>query len=106
MSNFCLTSFIFFIKSFSIFYESACYYGILFCSILERKDTETEDAAVLLANSSPQKKLDVPLQPSGSPAEISERPAPHEVSEEEMNLVRTCLQRWRNEIEQDVQGWP
>ncbi|EOA93724.1 Ubiquitin carboxyl-terminal hydrolase 28, partial [Anas platyrhynchos] len=72
-------------------------------SILERKDTETEDAAVLLANSSPQKKLDVPLQPSGSPAEISERPAPHEVSEEEMNLVRTCLQRWRNEIEQDVQ---
>ncbi|XP_071883755.1 ubiquitin carboxyl-terminal hydrolase 28 isoform X4 [Anas platyrhynchos] len=72
-------------------------------SILERKDTETEDAAVLLANSSPQKKLDVPLQPSGSPAEISERPAPHVVSEEEMNLVRTCLQRWRNEIEQDVQ---
>uniref|UniRef100_A0A8B9TP78 Ubiquitin carboxyl-terminal hydrolase n=1 Tax=Anas platyrhynchos TaxID=8839 RepID=A0A8B9TP78_ANAPL len=60
-------------------------------------------SSVLLANSSPQKKLDVPLQPSGSPAEISERPAPHEVSEEEMNLVRTCLQRWRNEIEQDVQ---
>ncbi|NWZ27539.1 UBP28 hydrolase, partial [Asarcornis scutulata] len=72
-------------------------------SIRERKDTKTEDAAVFLANSSPQKKLDVPLQPSGSPAEISERPAPHVVSEEEMNLVRTCLQRWRNEIEQDVQ---
>ncbi|KAM9175417.1 ubiquitin carboxyl-terminal hydrolase 28 isoform 3-T3 [Mergus octosetaceus] len=72
-------------------------------SILERKDTKTEDAAVFLANSSPQKKLNVPLQPSGSPAEISERPAPHVVSEEEMNLVRTCLQRWRNEIEQDVQ---
>ncbi|XP_068515470.1 ubiquitin carboxyl-terminal hydrolase 28 isoform X2 [Anas acuta] len=72
-------------------------------SILERKDTKTEDAAVFLGNSSPQKKLDVPLQPSGSPAEISERPAPHVVSEEEMNLVRTCLQRWRNEIEQDVQ---
>ncbi|XP_032057694.1 ubiquitin carboxyl-terminal hydrolase 28 isoform X3 [Aythya fuligula] len=71
--------------------------------ILERKDTKTEDAAVFLGNSSPQKKLDVPLQPSGSPAEISERPAPHVVSEEEMNLVRTCLQRWRNEIEQDVQ---
>ncbi|NXK46780.1 UBP28 hydrolase, partial [Chauna torquata] len=72
-------------------------------SILERKDTKTEDAAVFLANSSPQKKLNVPLQPSGSPAEMSERPAPHVVSEEEMNLVRTCLQRWRNEIEQDVQ---
>ncbi|NXI62375.1 UBP28 hydrolase, partial [Anseranas semipalmata] len=72
---------------------------------LERKDTKTEDAAVFLANSSeiPQKKLNVPLQPSGSPAEMSEQPAPHVVSEEEMNLVRTCLQRWRNEIEQDVQ---
>ncbi|XP_040390214.1 ubiquitin carboxyl-terminal hydrolase 28 isoform X6 [Cygnus olor] len=72
-------------------------------NVLERKDTKTEDAAVFLANSSPQKKMNVPLQPSGSPAEISERPAPHVVSEEEMNLVRTCLQRWRNEIEQDVQ---
>ncbi|XP_066837381.1 ubiquitin carboxyl-terminal hydrolase 28 isoform X8 [Anser cygnoides] len=72
-------------------------------NVLERKDTKTEDAAVFSANSSPQKKLNVPLQPSGSPAEISERPAPHVVSEEEMNLVRTCLQRWRNEIEQDVQ---
>ncbi|XP_035201962.1 ubiquitin carboxyl-terminal hydrolase 28 isoform X3 [Oxyura jamaicensis] len=72
-------------------------------NILERKDTKTEDAAVFLANSSPQKKLNVPLQPSDSPVEISERAAPHVVSEEEMNLVRTCLQRWRNEIEQDVQ---
>uniref|UniRef100_A0A8B9ZKG2 ubiquitinyl hydrolase 1 n=1 Tax=Anas platyrhynchos TaxID=8839 RepID=A0A8B9ZKG2_ANAPL len=81
-------------------------FGITHCGSIPHcilPDTETEDAAVLLANSSPQKKLDVPLQPSGSPAEISERPAPHEVSEEEMNLVRTCLQRWRNEIEQDVQ---
>lgn len=46
------------------------------------------------------------LQPAVSPAELSERPAPHVVSEEELNLVQTCLQRWRNEIEQDVQGWP
>ncbi|KAF1571717.1 Ubiquitin carboxyl-terminal hydrolase 28, partial [Eudyptes chrysocome] len=71
--------------------------------ILERKDTGTEDAAFFLANPSPQQKSSTPLQPSGSPAEMSERPAPHVVSEEELNLVRTCLQRWRNEIEQDVQ---
>uniref|UniRef100_A0A8C3ENH9 ubiquitinyl hydrolase 1 n=1 Tax=Corvus moneduloides TaxID=1196302 RepID=A0A8C3ENH9_CORMO len=43
------------------------------------------------------------LQPPVSPAELSEHPAPHVVSEEEMKLVQTCLQRWRNEIEQDVQ---
>ncbi|NXK07976.1 UBP28 hydrolase, partial [Herpetotheres cachinnans] len=71
--------------------------------ILERKDTRTEDGACFSATSSPQQKLSMPLQPSGSPAEMLEHPAPHVVSEEELNLVRTCLQRWRNEIEQDVQ---
>uniref|UniRef100_A0A8C0B6Z1 ubiquitinyl hydrolase 1 n=1 Tax=Buteo japonicus TaxID=224669 RepID=A0A8C0B6Z1_9AVES len=70
---------------------------------LLQSQTETEDGAFFLANSSPQQKPSALLQPSGSPAETSERPAPHVVSEEELNLVRTCLQRWRNEIEQDVQ---
>ncbi|XP_055675264.1 ubiquitin carboxyl-terminal hydrolase 28 isoform X7 [Falco peregrinus] len=71
--------------------------------ILEKKNTRTEDGACFSANSSPQQKLSRPLQASGSPAERSEHPAPHMVSEEELKLVRTCLQRWRNEIEQDVQ---
>ncbi|KGL75919.1 Ubiquitin carboxyl-terminal hydrolase 28, partial [Tinamus guttatus] len=44
-----------------------------------------------------------PLPPSEPPAQTPERPAPHVVSEDEMNLVRTCLQHWRSEIEQDVQ---
>ncbi|XP_075377125.1 ubiquitin carboxyl-terminal hydrolase 28 isoform X4 [Mycteria americana] len=71
--------------------------------ILEEKDTRTEDAAFFLANPSPPEKSSMPLQPPGSPAAMSERPAPHVVSEEELNLVRTCLQRWRKEIDQDVQ---
>ncbi|XP_051494518.1 ubiquitin carboxyl-terminal hydrolase 28 isoform X4 [Apus apus] len=70
--------------------------------ILQRKDAGTEDAASFLANPLPELKL-TSLQPSGSPAEMLEHPAPHVVSEEELNLVRTCLQRWRNEIEQDMQ---
>ncbi|NXU10157.1 UBP28 hydrolase, partial [Pardalotus punctatus] len=72
-------------------------------SILERTDTRTEDEAFFVANSSPQQNSSVELQPPVSPAELSECPAPHVVSEEELSLVRTCLQRWRNEIEQDVQ---
>uniref|UniRef100_A0A8C3V2Q8 ubiquitinyl hydrolase 1 n=1 Tax=Catharus ustulatus TaxID=91951 RepID=A0A8C3V2Q8_CATUS len=56
-----------------------------------------------VANSSPQQNSSVELQAPVSAAELSERPAPHVVSEEELNLVQTCLQRWRNEIEQDVQ---
>ncbi|NXL61741.1 UBP28 hydrolase, partial [Chordeiles acutipennis] len=71
--------------------------------ILERKDTRSEDEAFLLANPSPQQESSTPLQPCGSPMEMDEHPAPHVVSEEELNLVRTCLQRWSNEIEQDVQ---
>ncbi|XP_030320686.1 ubiquitin carboxyl-terminal hydrolase 28 isoform X5 [Calypte anna] len=72
--------------------------------ILERKDNRTEDTTLFLANpSSPQQKPTSPLQPSNPSAEMSEDPAPHMVSQEELNLVQTCLQRWRNEIEQDVQ---
>ncbi|NXA64110.1 UBP28 hydrolase, partial [Mohoua ochrocephala] len=72
-------------------------------SIQEGTDVRTEDEAFLVANSSLQQSSSMELQPPVSPAELSERPAPHVVSEEELNLVQTCLQRWRNEIEQDVQ---
>ncbi|XP_066059745.1 ubiquitin carboxyl-terminal hydrolase 28 isoform X3 [Chamaea fasciata] len=71
--------------------------------IQERTDTRTEDEAFFVANPSLQQNSSVELEPAVSPAELSERPAPHVVSEEELNLVQTCLQRWRNEIEQDVQ---
>ncbi|NXL75120.1 UBP28 hydrolase, partial [Leptocoma aspasia] len=70
--------------------------------IQERTDTRTEDEAFFVANSSPQQSSSVELQPPASPAELSEGPAPHVVSEEELTLVQTCLQRWRNEIQQDV----
>ncbi|KAK2489919.1 hypothetical protein MC885_001804 [Smutsia gigantea] len=43
--------------------------------------------------------------PSRAPMEVPAHPAPRAVTEEEMNFVRTCLQRWRSEIEQDIQGW-
>ncbi|KFO69463.1 Ubiquitin carboxyl-terminal hydrolase 28, partial [Cuculus canorus] len=67
--------------------------------VQERKAAGTGDAACFSANPSLQQETRTPLQPS----EIPEHPAPHAVSEEELNLVRTCLQRWRNEIEQDMQ---
>ncbi|NWI97093.1 UBP28 hydrolase, partial [Pitta sordida] len=69
----------------------------------ERTDAGTEDGAFLLANSPPQQNSRMEQQLPASPVELPERPAPHVVSEEELSLVQTCLQRWRNEIEQDVQ---
>lgn len=46
-----------------------------------------------------------PLTPPRSSVEMPARPAPRTVTDEEINFVKTCLQRWRNEIEQDIQGW-
>ncbi|XP_062464511.1 ubiquitin carboxyl-terminal hydrolase 28 isoform X3 [Pezoporus occidentalis] len=66
---------------------------------LERRDSRTEDGAF----SSPQQDSSAPRQPSAAAPATSEHPAPHVVSEEELNLVRTCLERWRNEVEQDIQ---
>ncbi|NXI27315.1 UBP28 hydrolase, partial [Sterrhoptilus dennistouni] len=71
--------------------------------IQERTNTRTEDEAFFVANPSLQQNSSMELQPAVPPAELCERPAPHVVSEEELNLVQTCLQRWRSEIEQDVQ---
>ncbi|XP_048368946.1 ubiquitin carboxyl-terminal hydrolase 28 isoform X2 [Sphaerodactylus townsendi] len=41
---------------------------------------------------------------SWEPAEVPEYPAPRVGTEDEMHLVMTCLQRWRKEVEQDIQG--
>ncbi|XP_051053332.1 ubiquitin carboxyl-terminal hydrolase 28 isoform X6 [Phodopus roborovskii] len=51
-------------------------------------------------------KSDVMNGPFSSPHSslgMSAPPAPRTVTDEEMNSVKTCLQRWRSEIEQDIQ---
>lgn len=60
--------------------------------IQERTDTRIEDEAFFVANSSQQQNSSMEVQPPVSPAELSERPAPHVVSDEELNLVQMCLQ--------------
>lgn len=49
--------------------------------------------------------MTTPLASSRSPVSIPACPAPRADTEEEINFVKTCLQRWRSEIEQDIQGW-
>eukprot|EP00070_Physeter_catodon_P049786 XP_028356680.1 ubiquitin carboxyl-terminal hydrolase 28 isoform X5 [Physeter catodon] len=49
------------------------------------------------------KVADQPLTPSRSSMEMPSHPAPRTVTDEEINSVKTCLQRWRSEIEQDIQ---
>lgn len=38
------------------------------------------------------------------PVECPPHPAPHSISEEELHFVKTCLQRWRAEVENDMSG--
>ncbi|XP_039352364.1 ubiquitin carboxyl-terminal hydrolase 28 isoform X4 [Mauremys reevesii] len=74
-------------------------------SVLGTESTENTDgtASTLINPPSQQELMSKPPQPSCLPTEMPECPAPRVVTEEEMSLVRTCLQRWRSEIEQDIQ---
>ncbi|KAI5766604.1 USP28 [Gulo gulo luscus] len=49
------------------------------------------------------KAVNKPLRSSRSSVEMPAQPAPRTVTDEEINFVKTCLQRWRSEIEQDIQ---
>ncbi|XP_032694200.1 ubiquitin carboxyl-terminal hydrolase 28 isoform X4 [Lontra canadensis] len=49
------------------------------------------------------KAMNKPLASSRSSMEMPAQPAPRTVTDEEINFVKTCLQRWRSEIEQDIQ---
>ncbi|XP_067326913.1 ubiquitin carboxyl-terminal hydrolase 28 isoform X4 [Anolis sagrei] len=62
----------------------------------ESEDTSASQAAV------PPEELNGPLRSSTPPVEMPESPAPHGITEEEVHLVMTCLQRWRREVEQDI----
>ncbi|KAM6157508.1 ubiquitin carboxyl-terminal hydrolase 28 isoform 2-T2 [Rhynchocyon petersi] len=44
-----------------------------------------------------------PFTSSRSSSEMPAHPAPRKVTDEEINFVKTCLERWRSEIEQDIQ---
>ncbi|KAL2807267.1 ubiquitin carboxyl-terminal hydrolase 28 isoform 28, partial [Daubentonia madagascariensis] len=73
---------------------------------LERTSTESSSQDLESTFSCAEDSLhkSKPLTSSRSSVEkMPAHPAPRKVTEEEMNFVKTCLQRWRSEIEQDVQ---
>ncbi|NP_001387722.1 ubiquitin carboxyl-terminal hydrolase 28 isoform 29 [Homo sapiens] len=72
---------------------------------LESTSTESSSQDVESTFSSPEDSLpkSKPLTSSRSSMEMPSQPAPRTVTDEEINFVKTCLQRWRSEIEQDIQ---
>ncbi|XP_059958735.1 ubiquitin carboxyl-terminal hydrolase 28 isoform X2 [Mesoplodon densirostris] len=70
------------------------------------KESTSQDAESTFSSEDSLHKSKVanqPLTPSRSSMEMPSHPAPRTVTDEEINFVKTCLQRWRSEIEQDIQ---
>ncbi|XP_064125126.1 ubiquitin carboxyl-terminal hydrolase 28 isoform X13 [Loxodonta africana] len=74
---------------------------------IDSTSTESSSQEVESTFSSPEDSLhkseSEPLTSSRSAMEMPTHPAPRTVTDEEINFVKTCLQRWRSEIEQDIQ---
>lgn len=45
-----------------------------------------------------------PFSQCRHPVDCPPHPAPHSITEEELHFVKTCLQRWRTEVENDING--
>ncbi|XP_033028542.1 ubiquitin carboxyl-terminal hydrolase 28 isoform X4 [Lacerta agilis] len=60
-----------------------------------------KDVASALATSR-QEPANEPLQFPRLPVKVPEGHIPHEITEDEISLVVACLQRWREEVEQDI----
>ncbi|XP_053125856.1 ubiquitin carboxyl-terminal hydrolase 28 isoform X2 [Hemicordylus capensis] len=75
--------------------------------VVVMQTTEHAGDAASAPASSHQELVSKPRQSSSFPVEMLEYPAPHVITQDEMSLVMTCLQRWRDEVEQDIKGlWP
>ncbi|XP_066495847.1 ubiquitin carboxyl-terminal hydrolase 28 isoform X9 [Tiliqua scincoides] len=66
--------------------------------------TESTEGAAPAVATPCQELVNNPLPSSVFPVEMPEYPAPRVITENEMSLVVTCLQRWRNEVEQDIKA--
>ncbi|XP_068601113.1 ubiquitin carboxyl-terminal hydrolase 28 isoform X2 [Brachionichthys hirsutus] len=69
-----------------------------------REPAETESSEVLASSVSSCQRTPIhkPFTQCKPPVESPPHPAPHSVTEEELLFVRTCLQRWRTEVENDM----
>uniref|UniRef100_A0A7N6BV91 Ubiquitin carboxyl-terminal hydrolase n=1 Tax=Anabas testudineus TaxID=64144 RepID=A0A7N6BV91_ANATE len=53
-------------------------------------------------NSSSESQISSPFTQCRHPLDCPPHPAPHSITEEELHFVKTCLQRWRTEVENDI----
>uniref|UniRef100_A0A8C9YRR9 Ubiquitin carboxyl-terminal hydrolase n=1 Tax=Sander lucioperca TaxID=283035 RepID=A0A8C9YRR9_SANLU len=69
------------------------------CDASEPEDPDSSEGLVSSCQRTPIYK---PFTQCRHPVDCPPHPAPHSITEEELHFVKTCLQRWRTEVENDI----
>uniref|UniRef100_A0A671W0J4 ubiquitinyl hydrolase 1 n=1 Tax=Sparus aurata TaxID=8175 RepID=A0A671W0J4_SPAAU len=68
----------------------------------EPGETDSSESMVSSLSSCQRTPIYKPFTQCRLPIESPPHPAPHSITEEELHFVKTCLQRWRTEVENDI----
>uniref|UniRef100_A0AAQ5XGH9 Ubiquitin carboxyl-terminal hydrolase n=1 Tax=Amphiprion ocellaris TaxID=80972 RepID=A0AAQ5XGH9_AMPOC len=64
--------------------------------------TDSSEGLVSSVSSCQRTPIYKPFTQCRYPIDCPPHPAPHSITEEELHFVKTCLQRWRTEVENDI----
>uniref|UniRef100_A0A3B3VNM9 Ubiquitin carboxyl-terminal hydrolase n=1 Tax=Poecilia latipinna TaxID=48699 RepID=A0A3B3VNM9_9TELE len=68
----------------------------------EPGDKDSSDSLVSSVSNCQQTPIYKPFTQCKHPTDCLPHPAPHSATEEELHFVKTCLRRWRTEVEHDI----
>ncbi|XP_007563041.1 ubiquitin carboxyl-terminal hydrolase 28 isoform X1 [Poecilia formosa] len=68
----------------------------------EPGDKDSSDSLVSSVSNCQQTPIYKPFTQCKHPTDCPPHPAPHSATEEELHFVKTCLRRWRTEVEHDI----
>ncbi|KAL7389276.1 hypothetical protein ABVT39_000938 [Epinephelus coioides] len=68
----------------------------------EAGDTDSSEGLASSVSSCQRTPIYKPFTQCRHPIDCPPHPAPHSITEEELHFVKTCLQRWRTEVENDI----
>ncbi|XP_034461678.1 ubiquitin carboxyl-terminal hydrolase 28 isoform X1 [Hippoglossus hippoglossus] len=70
----------------------------------EPEDTDSSEGLVSSVSSCQRTPIYKPFTQCRHPIDCPPHPAPHSITDEELHFVKNCLQRWRTEVENDING--
>ncbi|XP_034033705.1 ubiquitin carboxyl-terminal hydrolase 28 isoform X3 [Thalassophryne amazonica] len=68
----------------------------------EARGADSSEDLVSSVSSCQKTPIYKPFTQCRPPVDLPPHPAPHNITEEELHFVKTCLQRWRTEVENDI----